>query len=325
MCLSLQRSHKNSSSGYSSLASTPTTNSPLPHPPHPHSAPQLAAQSTNTTLTDASGRVLPPKPSIPRPDPPSNAAPLIRPYSSSDEEKEEENADIDSSSDDKQDESFYDSLRPREEEPQRESRIFPLAESRSKQVDRPRYLHELVTDDTKEEEGSRISRGRRAGSLRINESASPALPARNSASKLKRTSSADTVRKPAKKDRGRTKERHSSSSSSRERGRSDERGSSDGHHQRHHSSSGDRTPSQNRRRSSEKRDSTSSSKGSPSPKESTTALGTVWKLLATPTSSRRRHSSSKDSSSASPKSGEREVKRRKSSSSKRDNSPGSMD
>ena len=324
----MQRSHKNSS-GHSSPASTPTTvTNALPHcPPNPHYAPQLAAQSITTMHTtaaeasthDLSHRVLPPKPSIPRPDPPasSSSAPLIETCLSDKDDGDSDN-----------DESFYDTLQPREEEPQRESRIFPLHESRFMQADRPKYLHEELTE--RERDGERRSgRSRRAGSVK---DASPALPVRSSASKLKRTSSADTVRRPVKKDLEQTKQRHASSSSSsprdgsRSRGRSGERRSSDDHYHRNQSSSGDRTPSRSRHRSSEKGSSTSSSKGSPSPRESTSALSAMWKLLATPTSSRRYHSSrspSKDSTSPK-KGGKKEIKRRNSSSSKHDSS-GSKD
>ena len=318
--LILQRSHKNSS-GHSSPASTPTSDPlPLQLPRSQQHTPKLAHQSNTSTSTAAqttSGRVLPPKPSIPRPDPPSSSssAPLLETYDSEEERKEEG----DNSIDDEAGEGFYDLLQPKDEVPQRESRIFPLDETRVHLADRPRYLHEAVTEREGEEDVG-ISRSRRAGSLRI-DGTSPALPLRNPGSQLKRTSSADTVRKPVKSERDHGKKRHTSSSEerqghvSRSRGRSDERRSSDGHRRRNQSSSSDRTPSRGRHHSSDKRgSSSSSSKGSPSPRESTSTLSTMWKLLSTPTSSRRRHSSSGNSS---PSSKEKVVRRRNSS--KKDN------
>lgn len=321
----IQRSHKNTnSSGYSSTASTPTTNAP-PSSLHPPSQPiPLASQSTHTAPHHAhvhdssSHRVFPPKPAIPRPEPPpssSTSETLLQTYSTEEEEEDEKNAAKckDGS------ENFYDTLQPKEEAPQRESRIFPLDEYRQ---DRPRYLHEVISDSQREEASSVGSRGRRAGSLRLKDP-SPTLSHKSSTPKLKRTSSADTMRRMGK-SHDHSKQRHSSSSSAR----LDERRSSDGHRQRNRSSSGERTPSSqrssDRHRSSEKRGSTSSStKSSPSPKESASTLSTMWKLLATPTSSHRHHNSSKgktDKDAMSKRNGERD-KRSSSDSSNRDDSP----
>lgn len=256
-------------------------------------------------------RVLPQKPSIPRPDPPtdSSSAPLIQPYLS-EEERKDDGVDSDENGD-----NFYDTLQPKEEVPQLESRIFPLDETHLQQEDRPRYtyLHEALTESERDTERSDLCRSRRSGSVSSRfKDASPALSLKSSGTKLKRTSSADTVRRPVKKSHEPIKQRHTSSSSLRDgdqsRSRSDERRSSDDHRHRHQSSSSDRTPSRSRHHSSEKRGSTSSSKGSPSPKESTSALSAMWKLLATPTSSRRRPSSSSKDSPSSKKSGERETK-----------------
>ncbi len=333
----MQRSHKNSS-GYSSSASTPTATNASPpstlHPPHP--TPPTTPSTTRTPAPQhvhsfsSSHRVLPPKPAIPRPEPPpppsgSNSETLLRTYSTEDEEEEEE--EINAVKHDDSSENFYDSLQPKDEAPQRESRIFPLHEYRP---DRPKYLHEAISDSQMREETASISsvssRGRRGGSLRLRDP-SPTLPQRNSATKLKRTSSADTVTK-AGKSHERTKQRHSSSSSST---RLEERRSSDSHRQRNRSSSGERTPlsqrSSDRRRSSEKRGSTSSSaKSSPSPRESFSSAGTlstVWKLLATPTSSRSRQSSSggKSAKEAMKRKGERDKHSSSSDSLSRDESP----
>ena len=313
MLYHMQRSHKNSS-GHSSSASTPTTNNAPASLHHPQPTPLVAPQSTHTAphnTHDSSHRIFPSKPAIPRPDPPSSSSgsePLLRVYSTEDEEEEEKNAIEREDSN----ENFYDTLQPKEETPQRESRIFPLHECRP---ERPKYLHEAITDSQREEVSSVSTRGRRGGSLRLKDPSLP-QPPRNSTPKLKRTSSADTVRKMGK-SREHSKQRHASSSS--------ERRSSDGHRQRHRSSSGERTPSQrssDRHRSSEKRGSSSSTKSSPSPKESTGTLSTMWKLLATPTSSRRRLSSSggkEKDTTASKKSGERSS----SNSPKRDDSPSS--
>ena len=209
--------------------------------------------------------------------------------------------------------------------PQLESRIFPLDETHLQREDRPRYLHEALTQSERDTERSDLCRSRRSGSVRLKD-ASPALSLKSSGTKLKRTSSADTVRRPVKKGHEHIKQRHTSSSSLRDgdqsRGRSDARQSSDDHRHRHQSSSNDRTPSRSRHHSSEKRGSTSSSKGSPSPKESTSALSAMWKLLATPTSSRKRHSSSSKDSPSSKKS-ERDVKQHHSSSRRDENSPSS--
>lgn len=328
----MQRAQK---SNQSSSASTPTTSAQ--HPLHPQHTPHLASQSTpshthTTELSgavgavtyDLSGRVLPPKPSIPRPDPPSStissSAPLLETHALQ-KEKDEHYDDLIGENDDG--EGFYDTLQPKEDVPQRESRIFPLHEAR---MGRPKYLHEVM-GERERDQGSSISRSHRAGSLRI-EGSSPALPPRNSGSQLKRTSSADTVRKPARKE---GKQRHESSSSSsrgrqehesHSRDRSGERRSSDGHRSRHRSSSGDRTPPRGRHHSSDKRGSTSSSsKGSPSPSGSSSTLSTMWKLLATPTSSRKRHSSLSKDSTSSKGSSERRPRRRNSSSPKDKDSP----
>ena len=311
----MQRSHKNvNSSGYSPSASTPTTNAPpssLHPPPQPTPLTSASSQSTHTApqhthVHDSSShRVFPPKPTIPRPELPTSSSTsesLLQTYSTEDEEEDENNAVKCKEGS----ENFYDSLQPKEEVPQRESRIFPLDEYRQ---DRPRYLHEVISDSQREEASSVGSRGRRAGSLRLKDP-SPTLSQKSSAAKLKRTSSADTVRR-AGKSHDHSKQRHSSSSSAR----LDERRSSDGHRQRHRSSSGERTPlsqrSSDRHHSSEKRGSTSSStKSSPSPKESAGTLSTMWKLLATPTSSHRHHNSSGGKSdkdtAASKRNGERD-------------------
>ena len=321
----MQRSHKNSS-GYSSSASTPTTtNAP---PSSLHSTPHSTPSTPSTTRTapqqhvhdlSSSHRVLPPKPAIPRPEPPpppssSTSETLLRTYSTEDEEEEESNAvKLEDST-----ESFYDSLQPKDEAPQCESRIFPLHEYRQ---DRPKYLHEVISDSQKREETASISsvssRGRRGGSLRLRDP-SPTLSQKNPASRLKRTSSADTMAKTGKSHE-RPKQRHSSSSSTR---RLEERRSSDSHRQRNRSSSGERTPLSQRSSDRQKRGSSSSStKSSPSPRESSAGtLSTVWKLLATPTSSRSRQSSSggKDSKK---RNGERDKHSSSSDSLSRDESP----
>lgn len=290
-----QRSHKNSS-GYSSSASTPTTtNAPppslhsTPHPTHTPSSPSTThTPPQHVHDLSSSHRVLPPKPAIPRPEPPpppssSTSEMLLQTYSTEDEEEEE----ISAVKREDSTENFYDSLQPKDEVPQRESRIFPLHEYRQ---DRPKYLHEAISDSQKREETASISsvssRGRRGSSLRLRDP-SPTLSQKNSASRLKRTSSADTVTKV-----GKPKQRHSSSSSTR---RLEERRSSDSHRQRNRSSSGERTPLSQRSSDKQKRGSTSSStKSSPSPRgeSSAGALSTMWKLLATPTTSRKHQSSS---------------------------------
>ena len=287
-----------------------------------HSTPQPAPQSiTTAAAANVPHRILPSKPSFPRPDPPTDpsSSPLIQPYLS-EEERKDDGVDSDENGD-----SFYDTLQPKEEAPQHESRIFPLDETHLQREGRLRYtyLHEALTESERDTERSDICRSRRSGSVK---DASPALSLKSSGTKLKRTSSADTVRRPVKKGHEHIKQRHTSSSSLRDggqsRGRSDERQSSDDHRHRHQSSSGDRTPLRSRHHSSEKRGSTSSSKGSPSPKESTSALSAMWKLLATPTSSQRRHSSSSKDSPSPKSSGEREVKQHHSSS-RHGNSPSS--